>query len=338
MASVTDAAAGKIWADIESGAVLADPSLANRFVLLTYADLKKYHFYYWFGFPAIKAAVTLTPSEGAGNAARPFLDVYDAAAADTVAAGAQAIFSKAPSATAFLYRASSGEVLPFGDLATWPADEPLVVGIADPSGSAEHPGWPVRNMLAAVSHYSPRREVRVLCYREVTRQGRTDISGSLIFDVQLGERPAAGGVPGHIKGWEKNHKQKLSPRICNLSSSMDPKRLAASAVDLNLSLMRWRLMPEVDLPMVAGTKCLLVGAGTLGCNVARCLMGWGVRNITFVDSGKVSYSNPVRQTLFTFDDCLEGGKPKAAAAAESMKRIFPDMNTRSVCLSVPMPG
>jgi len=53
------------------------------------------------------------------------------------------------------------------------------------------------------------------------------------------------------------------------------------------------------------------------------LQGWGVRNITFVDSAKVSFSNPVRQPLFEFEDCLEGGKPKAHCAADSLKRIFP---------------
>lgn len=48
-----------------------------------------------------------------------------------------------------------------------------------------------------------------------------------------------------------------------------------------------------------------------------------MRNITFVDSGKVSFSNPVRQPLFEFVDCLDGGKPKAECAAESLKKIFP---------------
>ena len=49
-------------------------------------------------------------------------------------------------------------------------------------------------------------------------------------------------------------------------------RLAESSVDLNLKLMRWRLLPSLDLDGVAQTKCLLLGSGTLGCNVARCLL------------------------------------------------------------------
>ena len=50
-----------------------------------------------------------------------------------------------------------------------------------------------------------------------------------------------------------------------------------------------------------------------------------MRTITFVDSAKVSFSNPVRQPLFEFEDCLDGGKPKAECAASSLKRIFPGL-------------
>jgi ubiquitin-like modifier-activating enzyme ATG7 len=52
-------------------------------------------------------------------------------------------------------------------------------------------------------------------------------------------------------------------------------------------------------------------------------LAWGVREIGLVDKGKVSFSNPVRQPLFNFDHCLNGGAPKAEAAANSLKLIFP---------------
>ena len=48
-----------------------------------------------------------------------------------------------------------------------------------------------------------------------------------------------------------------------------------------------------------------------------------MRTITFVDSSRVSFSNPVRQPLFEFEDCLDGGKPKAECAAERLKKVYP---------------
>ena len=78
----------------------------------------------------------------------------------------------------------------------------------------------------------------------------------------------------------------------------------------------------------------------LGCNISRCLLGWGVRKITvtLVDNSRVSYSNPVRQSLFKFSDCLDGGTGKAEAAAKSLKEIFPGVDAVGVNLSIPMPG
>lgn len=48
-----DQAANEIWESIKSGAALENPVLLNKFLLLTFADLKKYHFYYWFCSPAL---------------------------------------------------------------------------------------------------------------------------------------------------------------------------------------------------------------------------------------------------------------------------------------------
>ena len=72
-----------------------------------------------------------------------------------------------------------------------------------------------------------------------------------------------------VTGWEKNDKNQFAPRFANMRSSMDPKSLAESSVDLNLKLMKWRLVPDLDLPKMYNLKCLLIGSGTLGCNVAR---------------------------------------------------------------------
>ena len=101
--------------------------------------------------------------------------------------------------------------------------------------------------------------------------------------------------------------------------------LADQALSLNLKLMRWRILPALNLEKVAATRALLLGAGTLGCYVARTLMAWGVNKITFVDSARVSFSNPVRQPLFEFEDCLEGGQPKAECAAKRLKKIYPNI-------------
>lgn len=108
-------------------------------------------------------------------------------------------------------------------------------------------------------------------------------------------------------------------------------------MDLNLRLMKWRMWPSLDTGMLQGTRCLLLGSGTLGCAVARALLGWGVRHITLVDNGRVSYSNPARQCLFEFEDC-EQRSFKAVAAADRLKRVFPGVQSSGVVLTIPMPG
>lgn len=88
--------------------------------------------------------------------------------------------------------------------------------------------------------------------------------------------------------------------------------------------MKWRLIPDLNLERISALRCLLLGAGTLGCSVARILLGWGIENITFVDSSKVSYTNPVRQSLYTYKDAMNSYY-KAYAAQRALCKIRPNL-------------
>eukprot|EP00794_Sanderia_malayensis_P006895 gene6895-7673_t len=338
--SIISGLSEQIWNDIKSGASLEEPSLLGRFLLLTFADLKKYHYYYWFAFPALVTEENATAKSAVGiskvyneNQLSSLQKSYDEMSIQ---------LKKDPAY--FLVKTEAGEVK-LGELKSFStfysdACDEVAIGFSDPSSLEEHPGWPLRNLLALISYHwgSVIKKLKILCYRDKVRDGRRDISHSIVLDIdklpdfsQCKESPK-------VVGWEKNQKQKMIPRMVNLSSSMDPVKLAESAVDLNLKLMRWRLVPDINLEKIASTRCLLLGSGTLGCNVARGLMGWGVRKITLVDNSRLSYSNPVRQTLFEFEDCKNGGKRKAEAASEALKRIFPGVDSSWHELTIPMPG
>ncbi|KAG8745053.1 Autophagy protein 7 [Ceratobasidium sp. 414] len=47
--------ADELWSNMNSETGLADLSYLNKFLVLTFADLKKYKFFYWFAFPAFVA-------------------------------------------------------------------------------------------------------------------------------------------------------------------------------------------------------------------------------------------------------------------------------------------
>ena len=50
-------------------------------------------------------------------------------------------------------------------------------------------------------------------------------------------------------------------RMVTLRSSMDPVKIAEGSVDLNLKLMKWRLVPDLNLEAIKRTRFLLLGSG-----------------------------------------------------------------------------
>jgi ubiquitin-like modifier-activating enzyme ATG7 len=328
--------ADAVWAAIQSGAAESDPALLQPFLVLAYADLKRYRFHHTLGFPALQP-----PAPFALTRPTAPLDAYDgltAAQGEAVLAvcRAHAAGAAAPPPPLWLLSTAPGGSDPRAHgLGEWSAvtdaGRNVFLAFVDPSNSAQHPGWPLRNaLLLAAARWGAPPELRVLCLR--TRRARLEPAACLVLHVALPPLPP-GFRPAVAAGWEA-----APPRVADLGPSMDPLQLAASAVDLNLQLMRWRAAPTLDLAAVGAARCLLLGAGTLGCSVARALLGWGVRRLTFVDDAAVAFSNPVRQSLYSFQDCLEGGRPKAAAAADAVRRIFPGAQAAGAALTVPMPG
>lgn len=332
-----------IWNDIKGGKAIQDPSLLVRFCLLTYADLKKYHFYYWFGFPTFLHATDHFQIERSLSIGEYYSDLKIKSLTDAIAK-----FDGNSSFYLMEIEDDNFKNVTCHNLSKFPnllnQNKDIWFVCFDPSSLAGHPGWPLRNFLLLLSiHWIKelKGKVKVICLRQNTFKGVKTITNSLLLWLNYDESFTSDFFSRQLDalGWERNRNNKLGPRHVNLADNIDPKRLAESAVDLNLKLMRWRLMPSINLEKIANSKCLLLGAGTLGCNVARALLGWGVKKITLLDYGKVSFSNPVRQTLFEFSDCsTSGGRPKAIAAAERLLKIFPGVDATGVELSIPMPG
>ncbi|RZC36926.1 ubiquitin-like modifier-activating enzyme ATG7 [Asbolus verrucosus] len=234
--------------DLKSGKILEKPSMLNFFFILSFSDLKKYHFYYWFAFPVphnlqiILNEVSLISDRLSESQLSTLTEDY-----------LQLNFYQKPY---FLFHENKIHTL----------------------------------------------QSKLL---EISEKNYGEYYFAFADYVNVGKHPKS--------------------------------QLCEESVDLNLKLMKWRLLPDIDLDKIKNVKCLLLGAGTLGCSVARNLIGWGVRNITFVDNATVSYSNPIRQHLFNYEDAVNN-KLKAQAAADNLRKIFPAINSQSHQFTIPMPG
>lgn len=315
-------ASRRLWEDISSGAALAEPILLVSFALLCFADLKKYVYTYWMAHPVIPLSLEYASVSTVDEDTTKTIH-------DAVSQWRQKIDSTQWGF--FVLDESTKRICMLSEYESI-SPQNRVFGYVDASSAPTAIGWSARNLLRLLLTKLEQKHVDLLCYRGTQRALKYN---ACVINAQgnLSENE----MPKPT-GWERNAAAKLGPRVVNLGAVMDPAKFADDAVDLNLKLMTWRIAPDLKLDLIKGTKCLLLGAGTLGCYVSRLLLGWGVRNITFVDSGRVSFSNPVRQSLYKFSDCLDQGKHKAQAAADALNEVYPGVNATGHKLSVPMIG
>ncbi|KAL0821147.1 hypothetical protein ABMA28_005766 [Loxostege sticticalis] len=329
-----------LWADIKKKAWINNPGSLLNFVILSFADLKKFHYFYWFAFPAPSQ-----PTVYLREKSKSISTQFNNKQLDGLATAFKSLDIKQKSFFIITKNNDSISICYLSKILN-PDDavqSKLDIDLANTyftfldSSNGCNPGWSLRLFLAALYDHVPSlasSDIQVIGLR-CSPNG--EVGNSLIFTIKgtqdLKPVESAGWV-----GWERNDKGNFGPKLANMSASMDPVKLADTSSDLNIKLMKWRLVPELNVDVMKNTKCLLLGAGTLGCHVARNLLAWGFRHITFIDNGKVSYSNPTRQVLYNYEDCLGGGKRKAEAAADNLKLILPTAQSKGIAAHIPMPG
>jgi ubiquitin-like modifier-activating enzyme ATG7 len=336
--------AGKtIWDAIKDETIYSVPSLLSSFYAISFANLKKYKFTTHFAYPALHLDVAYNIVETKTLTVDETELLVDSVqtwrySVDPRQQGfflAKRALSHDGKKTTLKWHIGSLQAFKQGFFdGVQPKDK--FVAFADPSTYANGPAWMLRNYLVLIRQLWHLDDVQILCYRDTHSLRHQAHSIVLHLKAEKENVPPQTTMP-KVTGWERIN-NKLTSRTVDLAAFMDPTRLADQAVDLNLKLIKWRIAPTLDLDIIKNTSCLLLGAGTLGSYVARNLMGWGVRKITFVDSSTVSFSNPVRQPLYRYEDCLNGGAPKALRAAEALKEIYPGVEARGEVVNVPMVG
>ncbi|XP_058177692.1 ubiquitin-like modifier-activating enzyme ATG7 [Anopheles ziemanni] len=325
----------QFYRDLMKAETLQSSTDLFTFFVISFADLKTYKFYYWFAFPA--------PTD--------LLFTYEQAKPLPIAISEHFRSCIEQQATLndlfFIYHSMTGiktiseqiqhqnREANFSE--TNLQDVYFCVFDMTENSDSELAGWHVRQILAYLMMACPRLAGKSTQWIRVHRDATNKLQFSSMNIILPEERVDPENLCNWV-GWQANENGRYIPRVALLADTMSPKRLAENAINLNLKLMKWRLVPSLDLEAIVRTKCLLFGAGTLGCNVARSLMAWGITTITFVDCGKVSLSNPVRQSLYRYEDAVNGGKPKASTAADRLREINPSINAIGFDMKVPMPG
>jgi len=236
----------QIWSSIRTPSSTTSLADLNPFLLVTFADLKKYRYYYWCAFPALalkpgwEVTTGWTPCEDlVVEQVRPPAHLISPARADSDSTSAAARHPDLPlstrrrDSTAPRLRELLGSDAARRGASPLPPLPPRLqsaeshppaqrtLAFYDPSSHSTALGWPVRNTLTYLANAPspldpPIRQLRIVSRRD---------GSALSCNVRLSGPELDDGAdrPG-VVGWEKNDKGKLGPRMADLAPLMDPTR------------------------------------------------------------------------------------------------------------------
>jgi ubiquitin-like modifier-activating enzyme ATG7 len=225
---------------MKSDAVLKNPNLFSQFLLLTFADLKKYNFYYWFAFPTVPCEPSVTstlPKPASQNFTHDqvtiisFIQLFQ-----LTNIWEQLKNLHFPSF--FLIQKSKAQVFPFSqfnEIATKETVEKklVTIGFID-SSSTLHPCWPLRNLLYFLKVFRNTFSVEIFAFRESLHACPQSNFISQIFHIEIpqGEASVQDAALSKMIGWEKNFQGKLAPKYVSLQNTMDPLKYYYSNIFL----------------------------------------------------------------------------------------------------------
>ncbi|KAI3639077.1 hypothetical protein MIR68_002607 [Amoeboaphelidium protococcarum] len=289
-----------------------------RILMVSFADVKKYKFYYFVAYPVVLFDVNYLPS------------------VSNIEHQSQELASLYPLFDEYLHE-QSANVCFYDEVGNnliqashgWQNGFSIVVKQRSHNISSTitdnqlELSWQLRNFVTYLQVRCKQEQVKIYVWNDQPQK-------CTCYHVNLPLLSGDNSQSYKAIGWEKAQVSTI-----DISDSIDPSLLCNQSIDLNLRLMKWRMVQQLDLDTIAKQKVLVLGMGTLGCNVVRTLIGWNVTDFIIVDNGKVSYSNLPRQPLYTFADY---GKNKVEAAKTNLLAINPSYKIRSELLTIPCPG